>query len=71
MLGRFRLAATPVDRIPKGARPEHLPTEQPTAFELANNFKPRKRLGSRLSPQNTVDLQGLVSRLKRRIGDTT
>jgi putative tryptophan/tyrosine transport system substrate-binding protein len=40
----FRLGATFVHRILRGARPEDLPIEQPTKFELAINVKSAKAM---------------------------
>jgi hypothetical protein len=46
MVGGFRLAATPVNRILKGARPKDLPTEQPTTCELVISLESAKSAGA-------------------------
>jgi putative ABC transport system substrate-binding protein len=50
LVDTFRLAATYVDRILRGAKPSELPVQYSTKFELVINLKTAKALGLTIPP---------------------
>jgi ABC-type uncharacterized transport system substrate-binding protein len=50
---RYRAAASHVDRILRGARPQDLPVEEPTIFTIVINLKTAKALGLKI-PQSVL-----------------
>jgi putative ABC transport system substrate-binding protein len=47
----YRRAASMIDRVLKGARPESLPVEEPTTFEMLFNLRTAQALGVKISQQ--------------------
>jgi len=59
-LGLYERAAVYVDRILKGARPETIPVEQNTKFQLVLNLKTAKALGVKVSPSLLAQADEIV-----------
>jgi putative tryptophan/tyrosine transport system substrate-binding protein len=56
----FRRAAEYVDKILRGAKPNDLPVEQPTEFDLIVNLKVAKLIGLELSPSFLARADGVI-----------
>ncbi|WP_213741629.1 ABC transporter substrate-binding protein [Bradyrhizobium sp. dw_411] len=56
----FRRAADYVDKILRGAKPNDLPVEQPTKFDLIVNLKVAKLIGLELSPSFLARADGVI-----------
>ena len=50
LMDSYRLTATQMDRVLRGANPAELPIEQPTRFELVVNARTAKILGLGVPP---------------------
>jgi len=56
----FRLTASHVDKIFKGAKPADLPVEQPSRFELVINLKAAEQLGLTIPPNLLFQADKLI-----------
>ena len=56
----FRRSASYVDRILKGAKPAHLPIEQPTVLDLVLNIKTAKALGLTIPPSLLITAERVI-----------
>ena len=48
---QFRRTASMIDRVLKGARPDSLPVEEPTTFEMLFNLRTARALGLKIPQQ--------------------